>query len=221
MKFKSLGDMFFNNRNEYPDKIAYKYKKDGQWIPITFKEAAEKVEQIAAALHSLGIKKGDKVAIMSSNRFEWAFTDYATVSLGAILVPIYPTLLGEQALYILNDSESKLVIVSDEIQTEKIDSVKSKLQYTTQFYVMDAENLQNGNDWKEFDSFYKTGIQLLEKDNKIVSNVLNIVNLEDIATIIYTSGTTGEPKGAMLTHKNFLSNIENGSKIFTGYLLLT
>ena len=103
MKYQSLGEMFFSNRTSFPDKIAYKYKKDGQWIPITFKEAADKVEQIAAALDSLGVKKDDKVAIMSPSRFEWAFTDYATVSLGAVLVPIYPTLLAEQALYILND----------------------------------------------------------------------------------------------------------------------
>jgi len=215
MKHKSLGNMFFSNCNSCPDKIAYKYKKDGQWFPITFREAADKVEQIAAAFHSMGIKNGDKVAIMSSNRFEWAFTDYAAVSLGAILVPIYPTLLGEQALYILNDSESKLVIVSDELQTEKIDSIKSELQYTTQFYVMDTDNLKNGKDWQEFDSFYKTGKQLLEKENKVVSNILINVQSDDTATIIYTSGTTGEPKGAMLTHKNLLSNIENGSKIFT------
>jgi len=217
MKYKSLGEMFFSNRNDCPDKIAYKYKEDDQWVPITFKEAADKVEQIAAALHSLGVQKGDKIAIMSSNRFEWAFTDYAAVSLGAILVPIYPTLLAEQALYILNDSESKFVIVSDELQVEKIEAVKTQLKFTSQFYIMDTEDSKIESSWQEFDSLYQTGKVALEKDSNVVSNILNEVNLQDIATIIYTSGTTGEPKGAMLTHKNFLSNIENGSKVFTFY----
>ena len=217
MKYKSLGDMFFNNRNDCPEKIAYKHKKDGQWFPITFKEAADKVEQIAAALHSLGIQKGDKVAVMSPNRIEWAFTDYAAVSLGAVLVHIYPTLLAEQALYILNDSESKLVVVSDESQVDKIEAIKAELNSTTHFYVMETEDSKIEKSWKNFDSFYQSGKVVLEKENKLVSRILSDVSLDDMATIIYTSGTTGEPKGAMLTHKNFLSNIENGSKVFTFY----
>jgi long-chain acyl-CoA synthetase len=217
MRYQSLGEMFFSNRTNHPDKIAYKYKKDGQWFSITFKEAVDKVEQIAAALDSLGIKKGDKVAIMSPSRFEWAFTDYATVSLGAVLVPIYPTLLAEQALYILNDSESKLLIVSDNMQVDKIKSIKERLKYTSYFYVIDKEDSNIEKLWHNFDSLLISGKEILNNKNDAVSNILNNVKVTDLATIIYTSGTTGEPKGAMLTHKNFLSNIENGSKVFTFY----
>ena len=209
--------MFFSNRTNYPDKIAYKYKKNGQWLSITFKEAVDKVEQIAAALDSLGIKKGDKVAIMSPSRFEWAFTDYATVSLGAVLAPIYPTLLAEQALYILNDSESMLLIVSDETQVDKIKSIRERLKYTSYFYIMDKKDSNIENLWQNFDSLIKTGQDILNKNDDVVSKILNDIKSTDLATIIYTSGTTGEPKGAMLTHKNFLSNIENGSKVFTFY----
>jgi long-chain acyl-CoA synthetase len=217
MKYQSLGEMFFSNRINYPDKIAYKYKKDNQWIPVTYKEAGEKVEQIAAAFDSMGIRKGDKVAIMSPNKIEWAYTDYAAVSLGAVLVPIYPTLLAGQALYILNDSESKIVIVSDSSQAEKIDDVKDKLEFTKDFYLIDFIEGEESGGWKKFDSLYAKGKTLLQDKNNSVINITDSVRLDNLATIIYTSGTTGEPKGAMLTHKNLLSNIESGSKIFTFY----
>ncbi len=214
MKYNNLGEMFFSNRIHYADKTAYKSKKDGQWIATSFKEAVEKVEQIAATLHSMGIKKDDKVAIISSNRIEWAFTDYAAISLGAILVPIYPTLLAEQALYILNDSESKVIIASDKTQIDKINSVRGKLKSTIHFFAMETDS---GDSWQKFDSLAKSGQALLEKDKELVLNMIKCVKAEDVSTIIYTSGTTGEPKGAMLTHKNFLSNIESGSQVFTFY----
>lgn len=217
MKFKNLAEMFFSNRINFPEKIAYKFKKNDRWISITFKEAGDKVEQIAAALDSIGIKKSDKVAIMSANRFEWAYTDYATVSLGAILVPIYPTLLAEQVLYILNDSDSKVIIVSDKTQAEKIDSICDKLKPTQHFYVIDSEFHDNSNSWKSFESLIHTGENVLKEKENFINDRIKNVNSDDVATIIYTSGTTGEPKGAMLTHKNFLSNIESGSKIFTIY----
>jgi len=213
MKYKNLGDMFF--RDKIPEKVAYKYKKDGKWISVTFKEAQERVEQVAAALFSFGINKGDKVAIMSPNRIEWAYTDYAVVSIGAILVPIYPTLLAEQALYILNDSESKIVIISDAEQADKIYSIKDKLNHTSNFYFIDGNEIEKTGQWKSFDALYEQGKSILHDQNNFVKNILNTVELDSVATIIYTSGTTGEPKGAILTHKNFLSNIESAAKIFT------
>lgn len=215
MKYNNLGDMFFSDKN--PDELAYKHKKDGQWISITFKEAQEKVEQIAAALIELGIQKGDKVSIMSSNRVEWSYTDYAVVSIGAILVPIYPTLTAEHTLYILNDSESKIVIVSDLHQAEKIDAVKDKLEFTKDFYLIDYEDYDESNGWNKFESFYQTGEEFLKSNAAVVKDTIKTVDLESLATIIYTSGTTGEPKGAMLTHSNFLSNIESAAKVFKFY----
>ena len=212
MKYKNLGDMFFKDKN--PEKVAYKYKKEDEWISVTFDQAQERVEQIAAALLSLGVQNGDKVAIMSSNKVEWAYTDYAVVSIGAVLVPIYPTLMTKQALYILNDSESKIVIVSDAEQAEKIYSIKDKLNYTKDFYLIDSNEIDKSGQWKRFDTLYDHGKSILQNQNNLVKDVIESVKLESMATIIYTSGTTGEPKGAMLTHKNFLSNIESATKIF-------
>ena len=100
-------------------------------IDITFEEAANKGEQIAAGLASIGIEKGDKVAVISPNCVEWALTDYATVSLGAVLVTVYPSLLKEQVRYILNDSETKAVFAFDSFQTEKINNIKNKSNYAS------------------------------------------------------------------------------------------
>jgi len=215
MKYKNLGDMFFSDKN--PDDLAYKQKKDGQWISITFKEAHEKVELLAAALLSIGIQKGDKIAIMSPNNAEWSYTDYAVVSIGAILVPIYPTLMPEHALYILNNSESRIVIVSDSYQAEKIDKIKDNLNTTKDFYIIDEEGYEESRNWNKFDSFYEKGNSFLQNQSTIVKDVIENVELETVATIIYTSGTTGEPKGSMLTHSNFLSNIEMAAQVFKFY----
>ena len=112
MKFKNLGDMFFSKRNTYADKTAYMFKKEGVWQEVIFKEAVDKAEKISAGFASLGIKRGDAIAIISQNRIEWALSDYAAVSLGALLIPIYPSLLPNQVKYILNDSEAKVVPVA-------------------------------------------------------------------------------------------------------------
>ena len=93
MKYKNLADMFYSKRRDFPSHTAYKYKTKGQWISVSFKEAVDRTEKIAAGLAAAGIRKGDKIAIISANRLEWALADYAALFLGAILVPLYPSLL--------------------------------------------------------------------------------------------------------------------------------
>ena len=102
MKYPNLGKMFLSKRTELPDSTAYRYKKQSQWVSVSFKEAVDEYEKISAGLLELGIGKGDKVAIISNNRIEWALIDYAVVSIGAILVPVYPSLMAEQILFLLN-----------------------------------------------------------------------------------------------------------------------
>ena len=217
MKFKNLGDMLFSKRNTYADKTAYMFKKEGTWQEVTFKEAVDKVEKISAGFASLGIKKGDAIAVVSQNRLEWAMTDYAAVSLGALLVPIYPSLLPDQVKYILNDSEAKIVIAEDLTQLQKVESVKSELLYTTHFFVIDNEEKSVPANWQKYESLIEKGNSILEKDADFILKQIDQVSADDWATIIYTSGTTGEPKGAILTHKNLLSNIESATSVLDVY----
>jgi len=217
MKYQNLAQMFFEKRSTYPDKPAYMFKQGGDWKAITFKEAVDKCEKIAAGLASLGVKKEDRVSIISANRVEWALTDYAVQSLGALLVPIYPSLLPEQVKYIMNDSESKVVVVADSVQTEKVDEIRQDLNTVKHFFVMDDLDEEIKAPWKHYDDLEKLGEEFLAKNAGYVEQQMKEVTRDNWATIIYTSGTTGEPKGAVLTHGNFLSNVEGALSVIDIY----
>ncbi len=216
MGFQNLGEMFFDKRRSMPDKVGYMFKEDGQWKSITFKEAVDWAEKIAAGLASLGIKKGDRVSIISANRLEWALLDYATMALGALLVPVYPSLLSHQIRYIVNDCEAKVLVAADELQTEKVDEIVSELNTVQNYFVFDApENVKAP--WQTFNALAQMGEQFLQKNPDYVEQQIKQVKREDWATIIYTSGTTGEPKGAVLSHNNFLSNVEASISVIDIY----
>lgn len=217
MKYKNLAEMFFSKREEFPDKIAYSYKKDGQWENRTFTEAVSCAEKIAAGLSAAGITTRDRVAIISNNRIQWPLTDFATSALGAMLVPIYSSLLSEQVQYILNDSEAKIVVVENDIQMEKVDAVRSSLTTVKDFFVIesDLEKLPEG--WKKFSDLQNSGEEFLKDNPKFVTDSIKEVESDAWATLIYTSGTTGEPKGAILTHRNFIFNVEEASSVIDVY----
>ncbi len=217
MAYKNLADMFFQKRNALASKTAYVTKEQGKWISVTYKEAVDEAERMAAGLASLGVEKGDKVAIISPNRMEWALADYAALALGALLVPIYPSLLADQTKYILNDSEAKVVIVSDELQMQKVVEVLGELNTVKNFYILDSDDLKLSDPWKKYQDLLDAGEKLLENKPDYVTDSIDKVKREEHATLIYTSGTTGEPKGAVLTHKNFLFNIEEATKVLEVY----
>jgi long-chain acyl-CoA synthetase len=213
MKYKSIGEMFFAKREISPKDVAYKFKENGEWKSLTYEYVIDESEKIAAGLASLGITKGDKVAIVSANRIEWALIDYAVVSLGAILVTIYPSLLKEQVQYILNDSEAKVVFAENDIQTTKINETRPKLNHIKNFVLIDTKHSAVSDPWKGLDTLIDLGAKHLEMNPDTVIDAMKKVTLDDWLTIIYTSGTTGEPKGAILTHSNILSNIESGISV--------
>ena len=209
--------MFFSKRKTYPEKTAYMFKQEGTWQEVTFKDAVDRAEKICAGFASLGIKKGDAIAIVSQNRIEWALSDYAAVSLGALLIPIYPSLLPDQVKYILNDSEAKVVIAEDQSQLKKIEAVRNELVYTNNFFILDSEGKDLPANWEDYKSLEDKSKSILENEPGFVLNQIEQVGADDWATIIYTSGTTGEPKGAILTHKNLISNIENATSVLHVY----
>lgn len=217
MKHNNLAEMFFSNREKFAAHTAYKYKEGGRWIPVTYEEAINRVEKIACGLASLGIQKGDRIAIISENRIEWALSDFAALTLGAALVPVYPSLLANQVQYILNDSGAKILIVADELQMKKVDEIRENLESIRHYFVIEAEHIRSGSPWQAFDILNEKGNNFLRENADYLKSSIKDITREDIATIIYTSGTTGEPKGAVLSHKNFLSNCESISQIFECY----
>ncbi len=217
MQYKNLPEMFFSVARATPQKPAYRYKEKNRWKDISFSEALYNVQHLAAALHERGIGNGYSVAIISHNRPEWAISDYAIMSIGAVTVPIYPSLLPEQISLLLNHSEVSMVIVEDEQQWKKIQSIRSQIPAVNHFVLMDKPDNGLPAGWELLHHVIKSGKTILEQEPELIEDSVSKIQPDDLATIIYTSGTTGEPKGAMLTHSNFLFNIEGAAKIFTIY----
>ena len=206
MKYKNLAEMFFSTVDNLGDRTAYMYKPENTYLSLSFNQAQDMVEKISGGLADHGIKVGDKVALISPNRFEWALTDYAILSLGAITVPIYPSLLPEQVRYLLYDSDAGIVICSDPDQYAKVHAVREKCPLLKTVVVMDTPAEDSNH--ISLATLQAQGATFLEKNPGYIQDQIKKVESDDIATIIYTSGTTGEPKGAVLTHRNFLSNVE-------------
>jgi len=183
------------------------HKVDGKYQGITYEKFKEETDNLAYGLATLGITKQDKVAIISENRPEWVYSDMAILGLGAIDVPLYPSLTSDSIEFILNNSESKAIIVSNKFQLNKVLKIQSKCPKLKHVIVLNEKDAIKEN--PKIISFKETqrkGDKLKQDDPSYFKNSRHKVKKDDLCTIIYTSGTTGEPKGVMLTHWNILSN---------------
>ena len=214
--FETLTDLYQNLTEKYKNSsktaFAFKPSPDGAYKTISWDEVKEDVTSVAAYLLDKNIEKGDRVAILSENRYEWAVVDLAIQMVGAINVSLYTTLPPNQCEYILKDSESKIFFVSTGIQLKKAIEVFDNLEHLTEVIAFDEPKVKGLID-KEyvrlFGTILKEGSKLEEKYSSQFKKRANEVKPEDVATLIYTSGTTGHPKGAMLTHRNIVSNIKS------------
>lgn len=173
----------------------------------------EKIKFIALGLADLGVKAGDRIAIISENRPEWSLTDLAILSLRAVNVPIYTTQAVEQIRYILEDSGAKMLFVSGKKILRHAEAAVQSVERLEKLIFFDADAVpENDKRAMTYDALETRGKELEKIDSQIFENNLKQIKADDLATIIYTSGTTGEPKGVMLTHENFTSNITAISK---------
>ena len=176
-------------------------KYNGEWESISTSEYLKLANLISSAFIKLKINSNDKIAMISTNnRTEWSIVDMGIAQIGAVNVPLYPTITSKDYEYILNHSESKYCIVSDKIIYDKIIAVKDNLKYLIDIYSFDK--IPGCKHWSELQNL---GTENL--DNNILSKRKNNIKPSDLATIIYTSGTTGVPKGVMLSHENIVSNV--------------
>ena len=191
--------MFEEVIQHYGDKPALAHKpKGGTYQDISYTELGESVDAFSRGLNALGVEKDDRVAILSENRPEWAITDFGSLKAGALTVPMFSTLTAAQVGYILNDSGAKVICVSTEKQLEKCLSIRDEIPTLEQIIIFDSIEGETPEGVTEFEAVCEsTG-----------EDTDNTTSEDDIATIIYTSGTTGNPKGVMLTHANFISNVQ-------------
>jgi long-chain acyl-CoA synthetase len=205
----TLNKLFLDAIERFQKPDALQVKKAGAYQPISSRELADRVRHVAMGLQSIGIGRGDRVAILSENRPEWAIADYACLMAGLTDVPIYPTLPAEQIPYILNDSGAVAIFTSTPEQAAKIAQIRAQCR-TLKHVIGFADEVRPGEDL----TLEQVRQQGATADNgeraRQYREQALAVKPDDLATIIYTSGTTGEPKGVMLTHDNIYSNVMAG-----------
>ena len=191
------------------NNFVLKHKVDGKYVGITYDQFKEETDSFAFGLASLGTKKDDKIAIIAENRPEWVYSDMAILGLGAIDVPLYPSLTAESIEFILNNSESKGIIVSTKFQLNKVMKVRDKCK-TLKFIILlnEKDFDQSNKDLLTFSKVQELGQTFKKAHPSLLRDNLTQIKPSDICTIIYTSGTTGVPKGVVLTHNNILSNVQ-------------
>ena len=202
----TLTKLFFDAIANFSRPAALRYKKDGAWVDISHAQLLERVRRTSLALTDLGLARGDRVAILSENRPEWAVADYACLSAGLADVPIYPTLPAEQMVHILNDSGAVAMFVSSLEQAAKIARIRPDLPAlrTVISFIAPAPV---GCDMT-MDEFIARGAAVDSPERAAAWKTSALaVGPDDLATLIYTSGTTGLPKGVMLSHDNLYSNV--------------
>lgn len=192
---------YLKEKHNRPDTVASKRK--GEWKKVSTDEFVQIINEVSYGLLASGVRKGDKVAIISGNRPEWNYIDLACAQIGVITVPMYPTLSASDYAFILQDSQTRMVFVENAEFAEKVAEAKSKVASLESVYTF--ESVAGLNKW--------TAIQDAGKQNPAPEKVKELsdsIAETDLLTLIYTSGTTGLPKGVMLSHRNIMSNAITG-----------
>ena len=192
----NLYQLFVNSAQFYSESAALIYYYENQWVEISYEVLCQKIDYFSGFLSDKGVQKGDRIGLYMENRPEWVIADMAAYRLGAVVVPIYPTLSEQEVAYIVNDSEMKLLILDSQLRF----NIAVKLFNCSLLkYIVNVGSIAHDNATYIY-SFVDVCAQ------KLVTQQCD-VDLNDLASIVYTSGTTGEQKGVMLTHGNFLANV--------------
>ena len=208
MEERNLGELFRNRSQKYASITRWRTPRKGQWISATGKENQDQVYEIMAGLHTLGAQKGDAIGILSGTSPEWLQTDWASWTLGAVTVTLYPSLLANTISYIINDAQVKYLFVENKEQYEKLLAVRSEIEGVERVIVYDPSDMP-ADDWViSFADLRKLHTGSAAERAALADKMAAELTPDTLATIVYTSGTTGNPKGAMLTHGCFLAQCE-------------
>jgi long-chain acyl-CoA synthetase len=215
VEFSTIPEMFRNVTGKFAaaTRPALMYKAGGKYEGIGYTDLRTRVERFAFGLASLGVGRGDRIAIISENRPEWVISDQAIVALGAIDVPVYPTMSAKQNEYIFNDAGVRIAIVSNQFQLNKVMRVWDNVPSLERIILMNEKANIVEPATINFSEVMRFGDAYRVAHPDLLDNAMLAENPEDLLTLIYTSGTTGNPKGVMLTHRNLVSNIISSAEV--------
>jgi long-chain acyl-CoA synthetase len=202
---RTLSDLWLTALAEAPPTPAFLAQGEGEWSEVSWESAGRAVEELAAGFLSLGIAKGDRVAVLSRTRLEWTLSDWALISIGALVVPIYPTSSALECAYLLGNSGARVVVCEDAEQQAKVAPALRELGALEQVVLFEGEP---GPGALPISAVYERGRALLAGDPGAVGRVRAGIGEDDAVTIVYTSGTTGPPKGCLLTNRNYVAMVE-------------
>jgi len=214
-EFSTIPQMFLMTTEKFgqEERPVLQYKAESGYIGISYAELREKVEQFAHGLAAMGLKRGDRVAIVSENRPEWVISDQAIVALGGVDVPLYTTMTAKQNEFVFNNAVVKYVIVSNQFQLNKVMRIFENVKSLEKVILMTEKDLIPDARVVPFSAVYEDGRAFMAENPDYLNASRKTVKPEDLLTLIYTSGTTGNPKGVMLTHENLCSNIVSSAEV--------
>lgn len=203
----SIGTVLFGAVERWGPRISMRRRREPlQWSVLTWTELGQQVRAAAAGLLSLGVGRGDRVAILSATRIEWSILDYAALSIGAVSVPVYHSSTGGQAAHVIRDSAAEVLVVENRAQLEKVEDQLEELGVKT-VVVIEVMDLRTVPQGMLLDELSREGRRYLREDAAGLKAAMDAVEPGDLATLVYTSGTTGNPKGVCLTHGNLLAAV--------------
>ncbi|HMJ24870.1 MAG TPA: long-chain fatty acid--CoA ligase [Pyrinomonadaceae bacterium] len=208
---QTLAEVYEQAVRLHPKADTLNYKRRGTWHAISGEEMLARARRIALGLYSLGVRQGDRVALLSESRVEWVLADQGCVFSGAISVPVYPTLTPSQVEYILKDCGARALFVSTREKFAEVETVVRACAAIENTVIFDDQEL-SAPDVISLAGLEERGRGLETEQPELSAELAQASGPEDLATIIYTSGTTGEPKGVMLTHANMVSNLIDSSR---------
>ena len=215
---ENLAQIFRRQAQKYNNRLAAEKRTKGVWSGWTWAEYYDNARAVGLGLYSLGIRRGDRVALLSENRLEWIGSDMGIIGIGACTIPIYVTLPGHEVAYIINNSDSRVFIAENKDAVKKALSNIKDCPSLEKIVVIEPEGCDLKNSLViTFEQLLKMGMDLQKKEKGLFEKLSDDIQVDDLLTFVYTSGTTGPPKGAMISHKNILAVFDGLDAVVPAY----